>query len=247
MDKSIDNTYNELYQCFHFSPNSSSSSSSPPKNLPLKCRHVDSTLPEDSLRNRSSFKKNRSYYKSKRKRRQGSQSSIDRSPVTKRSPMSPSAPKEFPNGDVLSHENGDLSYDDELVAYNGATSPPKLIPGIRTSVHNSSDSGPHPASSCESDVENQNDPITACTWDVNPLRSYNNNTNISKRTRTHQNEQSLTDSSGENSGEISELEDISCIDKHDPFELLEDEDEHLRQMLENRGELAFENFDVSIR
>lgn len=216
----------------------------------MASNQIDLTLQEDSLRSRSSSKKNRSYYKSKRRRRQGSQSSVDRSPATKRSPISPCAPKEFLNGHVSYQDgiNGDLSNDeiDDVVTDNGAMSPPRTIPGVSRSAPHSSDSGPHPASSCESDVEHKNDSIPN-TWDGNNLPSYNNNTNISKRTGTNQNEQCSTDSSEENNGEISDLEeDISCNLRYNPFESIEDEDEHLRRIIEQTVGSTLEHYEVSI-
>lgn len=196
-------------------------------------------LQEESstLRNRSSFKKNRGYYKSKRRRRQGSQSSVDRSPATKRSPTLPCGSKTFLNDNPVSYQNGvngTLSNDEQdFSMHNGATSPPVMIPGVGKGAPNSSDSGPHPASSCESDVENKNNLIPD-TWNLN-LRSYNNNTNNSKRTRS-QNERCSTDSSEENSGEISDFEEeFSCNGTFNPFEMLEMEDERIRRVMEDKG------------
>ncbi|KAK3727907.1 hypothetical protein QZH41_017736 [Actinostola sp. cb2023] len=245
-------------------PNSSSSSSSHPKDLALNSHQLELTLQDEASRSRSSLKKSRGYYKSKRlRRRPGSQSSADRSPATKRSPMSPCGSNRCFNDHHISSENGmddTLPNDDHrdstfMSSHNDAISPPRVIPGSGGSMAcvgeqkanrnapNSSDSGPHPASSCESDTEVKNHSV-ANAWNVN-LRTYNNNKNLSKRTR-NQNEHRSTDSSEGDSAEISDIEaDLSCNGRYEALELLEEDDDHIRRIVEHKGRSSLERYEVS--
>jgi hypothetical protein len=253
------------YFC-HFSPNSSSSSSSPPKNVTLYCHNLDEEEPlEDTSRNRP-LKKCRSYNKSKRsRRRQGSHSSADRSPATKRSPASSSESKICLNEQHGGKENGfhvnplcsepcEVTKCKRLSKKCSQVSCPRVMPGCsRTSTEsvterrpshralNSSDSGPHPASSCESDEEDKNESVPN---ELNiKLPTCNNNKNLSKRTRGSQDEPCLTASS-EDGCESSDFEtELAHSVRRESFDLMEEE-EHVRRIVEQSSRPSLERYEV---
>lgn len=238
-----------LFFC-HCSPNSSSSSSSPPKNVTLYCHNIDGEPleMEDTSRNRP-VKKCRSYSKSKRsRRRQGSHSSADRSPATKRSPAS-SESKICLDEQNINIENGchvnplcnghcEVQKCTHLSKSCSPVSCPRDIPGPRTSNDsfnerrsvNSSDSGPHPASSCESDEDEAKKEEVPNDWNASS-RTYNNNQNVSKRTRDGQDETCLSASS-EDGCESSDIDaELAHNVMHESFEFWGQEG-HIRRIVE---------------